>query len=403
MRNYRFVILSGALMALMCPLPVTGCTAVADFPDYPLLVESLALGDNFVCVISKNREALCWGNNISGQLGSERDSALDNPWPVDQLESVLEIALGKYHACAIADTDSVWCWGTNNVYQVGATVNDDFVHAQRVSGLPAMKQVFAGPQNSCAGGYNDEFFCWGINDALQLTKPMDLGYSATPVPIPPIGMNIKSLAVGERHICALDGEGDVYCWGDNSSGQTGLGMNHVDEEACERENRCIRIPHKVESLSNVERIASASTHTCALLGGGSIRCWGENFDGQAGVDNDSNLVFEPAEVMEAPVGSRWIRVDTGFDHSCAVEERGDLYCWGNNYWGQLGVDDELVERSWQPLRVVGLEDVREVALGNGTTCAIVGHEKTLYCWGNSTDGQISFDAESYSAPVEMGL
>ncbi len=402
MRNHRFVLLSSVLMALACSLPVTGCTAVADFPDYPLVVESVALGEDFMCVRSKENQVLCWGNNEAGQLGTEGVGFSDHPLLMNQLDPVQGLAAGRFHVCALDDQQSVWCWGSNDVAQIGVVGGVDSNQIREVSGISNVAQLYLGLENSCARDFNFNFYCWGSNRFLQLTEPLSTTHSAVPVPIPvPNEVNIESLAVGERHMCALDGAKDVYCWGDNSFGQTGLDGNSGDEVPCGSGSLCIQTPRKVESLSSVKQISSRTNHTCALMEDGSIQCWGENYDGQVGIDSGSESVPEPAAFVKASGVSGWTQVSTGYNHSCAIAEGGGLYCWGNNFWGQLAVSYEEVEESVVPLRVAGLDDVRDAVLGCGTTCALVGDEGTLYCWGDSGNGLFGEDGSNYDTPVRM--
>jgi alpha-tubulin suppressor-like RCC1 family protein len=83
-----------------------------------------------------------------------------------------------------------------------------------------------------------------------------------------------AIATGEYHSCALIGDGTARCWGYNSSGQLGDGTTTT------RTDRST--PVAVSGLSGATAIATGGYHTCALIGDGTARCWGNNSNGQLG-------------------------------------------------------------------------------------------------------------------------
>jgi alpha-tubulin suppressor-like RCC1 family protein len=125
----------------------------------------------------------------------------------------------------------------------------------------------------------------------------------------------------------------------------------------------------------------ASLVSCGLSAGGSILCWGHNFDGRLGRGSG------PASATAAPVegGLAFVQVSSGSGHTCGVTPDGTAYCWGSNYRGELG--DGSVEPRYAPTRVAGDIGFVQLSAGSAHTCGIDAAGAT-YCWGSSEDGQL---------------
>ena len=94
------------------------------------------------------------------------------------------------------------------------------------------------------------------------------------------------------------------------------------------------VPIAVPGLgTGVAAISANAGHTCALLDTGSIKCWGDNHDGQLG---DGSFVSSASSVGVQGLGAQAVEIGVGQSHSCAFVRGGGLSCWGNNYQGELG-------------------------------------------------------------------
>ena len=153
---------------------------------------------------------------------------------------------------------------------------------------------------------------------------------------PPTGA--IAISAGMDFTCALTASGGVDCWGRNPDGQLGDGTTT---------NRLTPVP--VVGLSGpATAIATGFQHTCALIAGGDVNCWGGNWAGQLG-DNSTTNRWTPAPVVGLPGPATAISV--GGYHTCALVAGGDLHCWGANAVGQLG-DGSTTDRL-TPVPVVG--------------------------------------------------
>ena len=185
--------------------------------------------------------------------------------------------------------------------------------------------------------------------------------------VPPDGspvLRAQAVAAGSQHSCALVAGGQVKCWGDNSGDQLGDGGGEALAET----------PVLVQNHGVVTAISAGSAHTCALLGDGGVECWGTGIDGQLGGGSE-----QPAPVPTAvALGQPAIAVGAGFMHSCAVLRDGTAACWGNNSAGQLG--DGTTQISFVPVAVAGLTGAVAIAAGDWLTCALRA-DGTVQCWG----------------------
>ncbi|MDF2696817.1 MAG: regulator of chromosome condensation, partial [Labilithrix sp.] len=138
------------------------------------------------------------------------------------------------------------------------------------AGITGAVQVVAGDRHGCVLTKGQTVSCWGMNDAGQLGIKSDIEPHKKPVAVPGISGAVRIIA-GEASTCALLGDGSVRCWGSNGEGELGLGMRSSDER-----------PAKVTALSDVAHVCLASAHGCALTKQNQLLCWGSNAFGQLG-------------------------------------------------------------------------------------------------------------------------
>lgn len=305
------------------------------------------------CVVLESGAIRCWGSNRFGQLGlghqesvGRENKVLDVP-PVDLGKKVLTLSASasQYgsHACALLEGGSVKCWGANRYGQLGlahtTTIGDDEsprTVPDLVLGQPA-KKVIVGKYHSCAILEDDSLMCWGWNDKGQLGygHKDSIGDDETPVSAGTVKLDGKviDIALGRLHTCALLEGGQVRCWGWNSKGQLGLGTTDDlgDDEP-------ILSANPLELGAKVVQLTAGDNHTCALLEGGSVRCFGENNFGQLGYSHTRNIGDDepPTSVGDVYLGEKALYIAAGSYHNCAVLESDTLKCWGHNKFGQLG-------------------------------------------------------------------
>lgn len=185
-----------------------------------------------------------------------------------------------------------------------------------------------------------------------------------------------SIASGGGHSCGVTPRGTVQCWGNTSPTRFALA------------------PADVVGLSNVTAITAGRSHTCALTAG-TVRCWGDNSDGQLG-NNTTTASLEPVAVANL---TGVTAVAAGGAHTCAVTERGRVVCWGRNAEGQLG--NNSPSGSLAPGEFLNLSGVTAVTAGAAHTCVVVA-QGAVKCWGSNSEGQLG-DNSTGNSPVPVDV
>jgi len=122
---------------------------------------------------------------------------------------------------------------------------------------------------------------------------------------------------------------------------------------------------------------------CALLKGGAVECWGSGWSGQFGKGSSEARVTE--RPVRVPLTGEFTQLSATTDARCALDDSGSVTCWGD----VCGVDDPL---AFRPRRMPGLEQVSAIAANESFTCAVVGAEREVQCWGYPDSGQTSMQA-----------
>jgi alpha-tubulin suppressor-like RCC1 family protein len=257
------------------------------------------------------------------------------------------ISFGYEHGCAVVGNVGVRCWGSNNFGQLGIgttdTIGDDEKPEVNANlGGASVKAISAGNRYTCALLAGGQVRCWGLNDKGQLgiASISTIGDDETPTTNVNLGgATATSISAGRNHTCAVLSGGNVRCWGNNLFGQLGIASttNIGDNES----------PTTNVNLGGitVTSITAGNAHTCALLSNGNVRCWGDNFFGQLGIGNQTTIGDNEIPVTDVNLGGKTVfAIAAGEDHTCAllyptlpVAPGYDVRCWGYNRYGQLGI------------------------------------------------------------------
>ena len=189
-------------------------------------------------------------------------------------------------------------------------------------------------------------------------------------PLPPSAP--IAISTGNQHSCALLQGGTVKCWGSNQNGQLGDGTT-IDRVT----------PTLVTGLIDAVSIAVGASHTCAVSQGGTVKCWGNNFWGALGDGTTTNRVVPTPVRGLAGV----VSVDAYDIHSCAQLQGGTVKCWGWNRNGQIGDGSDYNSATLTPAPVVGLSGVTSISTGVWHSCALR-QGGTVKCFGQNYFGQL---------------
>ncbi len=335
------------------------------------------------CALTNVGGVKCWGGNDWGQLGDGTTTDRLTPVDVSGLASgVMAIAAADYHTCALMDAvhgGGAKCWGNNASGELGDGTTTDRLTPVNVSGLAnGVTAIAAGGGHTCALTSVGGVKCWGWNYSGQLGDGTTTNRLA-PVNVSGLASGVMAIAAGKNHTCALTLGGSVKCWGWNIAGQLGDGT---------MTDRLTPIDVG-ELASGVAAIAAGFGHTCVLISGGSVKCWGYNLAGQLG-DGTTTDRLTPVDVDGLANGVTVIAA--GMDHTCALmdgDQGSGVKCWGGNYYGQLG-DGTRMNRL-TPVDVSGLASgVTSVVAGLRHTCALMDarYGGGVKCWGDNNYGEL---------------
>jgi alpha-tubulin suppressor-like RCC1 family protein len=218
---------------------------------------------------------------------------------------------------------------------------------------------------------------------------------------------IDEAAIGSQFGCALLADRTVWCWGRNDQGQLGYNTTDLCPEDIgggkTRAVACHTFPFQVPGLEGVTRVASGESFSCAILGDGSVRCWGGNSQGELG--NGKNVTSQTPVPVDAV--SNVTALALGTHHACALTGEGKVVCWGANDHGQLGTTtstrckvDNGVEIDCATHAVpLDLSNVVALSAGAQHTCALTGDQKVV-CWGDNHWGQLGIGTAGEPAPID---
>jgi alpha-tubulin suppressor-like RCC1 family protein len=306
------------------------------------------------------------------------------------------VSLGIQYGCLVRTDGTAWCWGANDKGQLGDGTTVDRTSPTQVR-LPAgikVSTIGTGESHTCALDTAGGVWCWGDNDTHELGP----GTAASLVPLkvdvmssdtPKVPLKAKNLSVGGKHTCALVEGGNVYCWGENSNAQCGQDPATNDD---------VQVPTMVAGLEGVTYPAAGDEFSCALKDDKSVVCWGANTNGELGNgDLGMRQSFAPVRVSISSVQE----LAVGDEHACGVKNDGSLWCWGYGGSGALGNAQKADQAT--PINV----STANAAAASGSsfhTCAIA-EGGDLACWGANDTRQLGAgaDAPSVLAPMAVKL
>ena len=303
---------------------VAGALVLAAPAAQAVNVASVSVGAVSACVRTASGSAMCWGYNDVGMVGDGTRIDRRTPVQVHNLKAgVQDVQAVWDHSCALTNAGGVKCWGHNGDGELGDGSLVRRLEPVPVSGLSSgVNQISLGFDSGCALLTGTDVRCWGYNGNGQLGDGTR-STRKTPVAVKlPLGVSVKQISAGWDHTCAVTTTNGVLCWGNNRNGELG------------DDTRQVRLkPVAVSGLSSgVAQVSAGFDHTCALLTGGTVKCWGNNGNGELG-DGTTKQRTHPVTVKNLTgVAS----ISAGFDHTCAVTTGGAAKCWGANESGELG-------------------------------------------------------------------
>jgi alpha-tubulin suppressor-like RCC1 family protein/pimeloyl-ACP methyl ester carboxylesterase len=332
----------------------------------------IAAGADHTCALASTGSGLCWGYNYYGQAGvASQDHSFSTPKLTLTAERFSSLMLGEHHTCALSLAQRLYCWGSNGQGQLGdGTIIDKRVPTPVAVEL-SPSSVTAGLWHTCAV-VDGAAYCWGNNLYGQLGDgTTERRWTPTRVAGE---LEWIALAAGTFRTCGLVSGGSAYCWG------SGWG----------------KLPSPVPGGIRFSTLVAGAHHACGLAVSGGAYCWGSNLFGQLGTGSSGIGSTTPLPVAG---GLAVASLAAGEMHSCAVAADGAAYCWGYNYYGQLGTGDNVTTPF--PTPVAGNHPFRQLEAGSYHTCGIT-RDNVAFCWGGGHFGKLGTGVStSTNIPVRV--
>jgi alpha-tubulin suppressor-like RCC1 family protein len=344
----------------------------------------IAAGVNVTCGIREGNTLWCWGEGANGALGTGHSVDENQPTQISKpTAGWASVTDGGGHGCATRKDGGLWCWGYNvqGELGIGTTVNVARPHQVTSPASTGWASVTAGANQTCAIRSDTTLWCWGYNGDGQL----GLGNTTTedlPQQVTsPASTGWTAVSAGSGYTCATRSDATLWCWGYNGEGNLGIGSTTNQE-----------LPQQVTAPPGAgwASITAGFNFTCATGSDTTLWCWGNNFDGDLGIGNFVSQDL-PAQVT-APASTGWTSVTAGGFHTCATRTHA-LWCWGRNDFGQLGIGNTTGQDLPKRVVVPSATGWSLIALGYYHSCAThTGH--TLWCWGNNDQGQLGIGSST---------
>jgi alpha-tubulin suppressor-like RCC1 family protein len=342
------------------------------------------------------------------------------------IKTFQDISSAYYHSVAVDTEGNLYGWGQNNYSRFGTESMDDSIYT-----VPALlageldiiwSQAFANAGGVVALTESGEVVSWGKNSSCQTGQ----GELDTSLTLMPAYLNLdtdssvieitgsRNSIMGYANTFALTENGELWAWGSNSSNRLGDGTS---------ENQCS--PVKVSTDQNFKFVSSSITHTLSIDENGEIWGWGQNayseYSGEGpskvpfntntnkvwtavaagagfsfaidingalyvrGVASRSGIVDKTSFTEWTLVDDKqsWVEVKIGSDHILAKDSEGDLWGWGSNYKGRLGLGDAISGIVITPTLIPTKNKWLTVDNNYNSTSFAIASDHTLWGWGNN--------------------
>jgi alpha-tubulin suppressor-like RCC1 family protein len=345
---------------------------------------AITAGFLHTCAMGADSTAFCWGDGRSGAVGDGRRETRSAPARVAGRLRFAELRAGSNFTCGRAADSTVHCWG--QAHPVPPFPRPSLTPVRVAAAWPATA-LTAGRRHACVLLNDATASCWGFNaDGENGNGTSGVTASVTPTPTAVAGdLRFLDISAGADFTCALTLDGEPYCWGSNVDGV--LGADAPERCGDVAPVPCASRPIRVETSLRFVEIAAGTSHVCARTRQGDVACWGSNAQGQLGSlgPQHPGTLVAPRTV---PLGARAsaVTVVSGGSHSCALVSGGELYCWGSDRIGQLGAGRNL-DAQFTPVRSQHRLAFAAVSAGAYHTCAIT-RRGEAYCWGDNAAGAL---------------
>ena len=325
-------------------------------------------GEQNSFVITENEELYTWENRKSETENETDQNNIVKITDVENVEKIYINDLYDYSVFAKTKTGDIYAWGDNYYGQLGIGNTENQSRPVKVTGISNVEELYMN-ESTCifAKTKTGDIYAWGYNGSGQLGIG-NTEEQSSPKKVTGLS-DIEEIYINSSSTFAKTKTGDIYAWGENNYGQLGIGNTENQSS-----------PKKVTGLSDIEEIYINSSSTFAKTKTGDIYAWGENDNGQLGIGNTENQSSPKKVTGLSNIEEIYAE---GYSSSIfAKTKTGDIYAWGENNYGQLGIGN--IENQSSPIKITEVSNVEKIYIENSSL-----YVKTLdgkiYVAGRNTD------------------
>jgi alpha-tubulin suppressor-like RCC1 family protein len=259
------------------PVPVVG----------GIRFRNISAGTGYTCGVAIDNRGYCWGSGLDGELGDGQMQDEFAPVEVAGSRQWGFISTSLFHTCGLTVAGDAYCWGDNLYGKLGNGTLNASSTPVAVAGNLTFKSIGTGDFFSCGLTSEGQAYCWGSNVSFELGNGVTNTTQETrPVPVYGV-LRFEAIAVGSYHACGLTVSQKLYCWGANTYGKLGNGLETATV-----------IPVQVTGDHEFTGVTAGGNHTCAMTQDDGAFCWGWNRLGQLGIGS-RNTKFAPVQVTQS--------------------------------------------------------------------------------------------------------
>jgi alpha-tubulin suppressor-like RCC1 family protein len=362
----------------------------------------ISAGGSHTVALDKSGRAWAWGSNDWGQLGDTAD--IENDFTTSRLTPVsvagavktfCHISAGRLHTVALDKSGRAWAWGGNFSGELGVGYteyydeDDDFFYgefeATPVSVAGTVKtfcHISSGTGRTFAIDKSGRAWAWGDNFFGELGDGTNID-RCTPVSVAGVVKTFCYISAGYEHAVAIDKSGRAWAWGNNFSGQLGVGFTNFTPNSV------------IGAVKTFCHISAGASHTVAIDKSGRAWAWGTNSSGELGDNTTTSRSFGFRGEVLASIGTpvsvagavkTFCHISAGDSYTVALDKAGRAWAWGFNNRGQLG--DNTTTSRCTPVSVAGtVKTFCHISAGASHTVAL-DKAGRAWAWGFNNRGQL---------------
>jgi len=291
----------------------------------PLIIGGLAARSTHTMYVSGDGTLFTWGVNSGGQLGDNTTTSRSTPVAVaGTAKTFCKVSAAEFHSVAIDKNGQGWAWGVNGQGRLGDGSLTNRCTPVSVAGTAkTFCDISGGGSHSIAVDNYGQVWCWGNNGQGQLGNNSVVS-RRTPIAILGQQKTFCTVSAGRFYSLGIDKNGQVWAWGQGASGQ--LGNN-------QQVNRCTPVSIVGPTRTFCKISAGIFNHVLAIDKNGQVWGWGNNTSGPIG---DNTTTFRSSPVAVAGTTKTFCEISAGASYSLGIDKNGQVWGWGSNVAGQLG-------------------------------------------------------------------